>query len=71
MTTYTVHTDAFLYDDFEADSLDDAIEIAFDGEIAGIVDVASLEKKFRRYVSDGGWCYVECGGERVIEIGNC
>ena len=70
MSKYTVRTDAFLCDDFDADSLNEAIEYAFDGEGLGkITDQKSLESKFTKYVEDGGWCWIECDGERVIEIG--
>ncbi len=69
MKTYTVRTDSFLMDDFQADNLDAAIEEAFEGEIAGIKDTESLERKFARYVADGGWCWIDEDGERVFEIG--
>ena len=71
MATYTVKTDAFMHDDFEADSLDEAIEEAFAGEGLGIRDYATLLRKFPRYVADGGWCWIECDDEMVVEIGEC
>ena len=67
--TYSVQTDSFLYDDFEAESLDAAIAEAFCGEIAGIVDEDTLRRKFARYVADGGWCAIECDDEEVLVIG--
>lgn len=69
MSLYTVRTDAFMIDDFEAESLDAAVAEAFAGEIGGVKDVASLRKKFAKYEADGGWCWVEEDGERVLEIG--
>ena len=67
---YTVQTDAFSYD-CEAVNLDEAIAEAFDGEGLGkITDRASLEEKFAKYVDDGGWCWIECDGDRVLEIGD-
>ena len=71
MAKYTVRTDGFLCDDFECDSLDEAIAYAFDGEGLGkITDEESLRRKFQKYVADGGWCWVEEDGECVIEIGD-
>jgi hypothetical protein len=67
-TEYTIKTDAFEID-IEADSLDEAIEEAFDGEIGSVTDEESLRRKFARYERDGGWCWVECDGVRVLEIG--
>lgn len=72
MTTYTVRTDGFLCDDFEADNINEAIAEAFAGEGLGkIVDEASLYAKFEKYVADGGWCWIEEDGVRVVEIGDC
>ena len=69
---YVVTTDGFQTDEFQAASLDAAIEYAFDGEGLGkIVDLESLERKFEKYVRDGGWCWIERDGERVVEIGKC
>lgn len=68
--SYEIATDSFGYE-CEAATLDDAIAEAFDGEIAGIVDEATLREKFARYVKDGGWCWIEADGERVVEIGGC
>lgn len=66
---YSVQTDGFSTDDFQAASIDAAIKEAFTGEGLGrIVDEASLEKKFAKYVADGGWCRIECNGETVVEI---
>jgi len=71
MAIFTVKTDGFMFDDFEADDLDDAIAQAFDGQGLGkITDENSLQKKFARYVRDGGWCWIECDGQRVLEIGH-
>lgn len=70
MKTYTIQTDAFLADDIEAESLDEAIREGFEGESLGITDLASLEKKFARYVKDGGWCRIEEDGEEVVSIGD-
>lgn len=64
---YFVATDAFKWNG-RCDCLDNAIEQAFDGEIRGIVDEETLYAKFQRYVADGGWCWIECQGERVVEI---
>jgi hypothetical protein len=74
MTTtqnYVIKTDGFEYE-CDAKSLDAAIAEAFNGEGLGkIVDVASLEKKFAKYVDEGGWCLIEEDGKRVVEIGEC
>ena len=71
MPTYVIKTDGFEYE-CKAESLDAAIAEAFDGEGLGkIVDEASLEKKFAKYVDEGGWCWIEEDGERVLEIGDC
>lgn len=67
---YVIETDAFGYET-DAESLDEAIEEAFAGEIKGITNVESLERIFAKYVTDGGWCFVEENGERVVEIGEC
>ena len=69
MATYSVQTDAFSYDDFEAESLDSAIAEAFDGEIAGLVDEDSLYAKFQRYVSDGGYVRIEENDVLVVSLG--
>lgn len=66
---YDIRTDAFLCTDIVATDLDDAIEQAFTGEGLGITDIASLERKFAKYVDDGGWCWIDCDGKRVVEIG--
>lgn len=67
---YVVETDGFGWEDV-AENLDQAIEIAFDGEGLGkITDRKSLEAKFAKYVADGGWCWIEEDGVRVVEI-NC
>jgi hypothetical protein len=70
MMTYEIATDSFGYE-CEAESIDAAIEEAFFGEIQGIVSLETLEEKFARYVSDGGWCWIEANGDRVVEIGDC
>ena len=71
MTSYTITTDGFQYE-CESESLDAAIAEAFDGEGLGkIVDESSLEKKFAKYVDEGGWCRIEADGEPVVEIGDC
>jgi hypothetical protein len=66
MTLYTVRTDDFLLDNFEAESLDDAIDQAFDYADSE----ESLRRKFAKYVADGGWCWIEADGGRVLEIGD-
>lgn len=68
MREYDVQTDAFGCC-VEAETLDDAIREAFEGELFGITGEAALVRKFQRYVSDGGWCRIECDGEVVLEIG--
>ena len=69
--TYEIQTDAFSCE-VEAGNLDEAIEAGFDGEGLGkITDEAALHRRFRRYVADGGWCLIECDGERLVEIGQC
>jgi len=67
---YVIRTDGFLWED-TAETLDEAITNAFDGEGLGkIIDRASLEAKFAKYISDGGWCWIEEDGVRVLEIGS-
>lgn len=69
---FTVKTDSFMLDDFEAASLDAAIAEAFNGEGLGkITGLESLERKFAKYVADGGWCWIEQDDIRVVEIGSC
>ncbi len=68
--TYAICTDAFSVE-IEADSLDAAIKGAFDGEIAGVRDEASLRRKFARYERDGGWCSIDEDEVTVLEIGVC
>jgi hypothetical protein len=58
-------------DEIIADDLDDAIREAFYGEIKGVTGRDSLERKFEKYVADGGWCWIEEDGVRVLEIGQC
>lgn len=70
MSVYTVQTDGFLCDEIEAENINEAIEYAFSGEGLGkIVDVHSLQRKFAKYVLDGGYCKIECDGEEVLVIG--
>jgi hypothetical protein len=66
---YHIHTDAFSYDCW-AESLDDAIEEAFSDELDAATDEDSLREEFEQFVADGGWCWIEEDGERVVEI-NC
>lgn len=68
---FVVGTDGFVCDDIEADDIDDAIRQAFDGEGMAIKDEQSLRKQFAKYIDDGGWCWIERNGERVLEIGDC
>jgi len=71
MGRYTVQTDGFLADNLDATNLDDAIAEAFDGEgLGAIVDLASLEDKFARYVADGGWCRIKEDGVVIVSIGD-
>ncbi len=68
-STYVVKTDGFEVE-IDATSIDEAIEEAFEGEGLGkITDQPSLEQKFAKYVADGGWCWIEENGERVLTIG--
>jgi hypothetical protein len=69
MTNYTICTDAFEVE-VEADSLDIAINEAFRGELLGVTDEDSLREEFAELKEDGGWCWIEEDGERVLEI-NC
>lgn len=70
MAKYTVRTDAFLCDNIEADSLDEAIEIAFRGQHPTVADLDGLELAIGDTVEDGGWCWIERDGERLVEIGS-
>ena len=65
MHTYTIRTDADLYDDVQADSIDDAVDQATE-----FSDLASLERHISRHVDGGAWLWIECDGERVVEIGS-
>lgn len=69
MKNYYVKTDAFA-EEVAAPTLDAAIADAFDGEIAGVTNLRTLKTRFRPYVEDGGWCWIEEDGVRVVEIGN-
>ena len=71
MPKYTIRTDDFFCEDIEADSLSDAIEQCDFGSNK-IADAFSLREHFeRKLVPDGGWCWIERDGERVLEIGEC
>ena len=67
MKTFTIRTDAFQAK-IEAKNLNAAINDAFDGE--GVTNLRSLKTKFKKYAEDGGWCFIEVNGERVVEIGS-
>ena len=70
MNIYSVQTDGFFCDEIQAENINEAIEYAFDGEGLGkITDIDSLERKFAKYVDDGGYCKIECDGEEVLVIG--
>jgi hypothetical protein len=69
MKTYHIRTDAFSTK-VEATNLNAAIKEAFDGEIKGVTHLRSLKAKFKPYAADGGWCFIEVDGERVVEIGS-
>ena len=68
MSTYYITTDAGS-GEVEAKNLNAAIADYFDGEIKGVTDLRTLKAKFKKYVEDGGWCFIEVDGERVVEIG--
>ena len=65
MSTYTIRTDADLYDAVDASSIDDAVDQATE-----FSDLSALERHINRHVADGAWCWIECDGERVVEIGS-
>jgi hypothetical protein len=65
MKTYTIRTDADMYDDVEADSIDAAIDQATE-----FSDLAELARHIERHADDGAWLWIDCDGERIVEIGN-
>jgi hypothetical protein len=68
MKTYYIRTDAGS-GEVEAKNLNAAIADYFvDGEIKGVTNLRTLKAKFN--VEDGGWCFIEVDGERVVEIGS-
>ena len=69
MAIYSVRTDGFSMDDFEAESLDAAIAEAFAGEIKGVKDEETLREKFKRFAEDGGYVRIEEDGIEVLAIG--
>ena len=69
MKTFRICTDAFCVE-VEAKSLNAAIKEAFEGEIKGITNLRSLKTRFKKYAEEGGWCFIEFDGERVVEIGS-
>ena len=69
MKSYHIHTDAFT-SDLEAKNLNAAISEAFDGEIKGVTNLRSLRSQFKKYAADGGWCFIDENGKRVVEIGS-
>ena len=69
MKTYYISTDAGS-GEVEAKNLNAAIADYFDGEIKGVTNLRSLKSKFAKYAADGGWCFIEVDGERVVEIGS-
>lgn len=69
MSTYYIATDAGS-GEVEAKSLNAAIADYFAGEIKGVTSLRTLKEKFKKYVEEGGWCFIEVDGERVVEIGS-
>lgn len=69
MKTYHIRTDAGS-DEVEAKTINAAIADYFAGEIKGVTNLRTLKAKFKKYVEDGGWCFIEVDGERVVEIGS-
>lgn len=70
MANYTIKTDDFECDDIEAENIDDAIDQCDFG--ATVNDADALRRLFeRKYVADGGWCWIEQDGEKVFEVGEC
>lgn len=57
MKTYYIRTDAGS-GEVEAKNLNAAIADYFDGEIKGVTNLRTLKAKFKKYVEDGGWCFI-------------
>jgi hypothetical protein len=62
--TYTVRTDADLYEDVIATSIDEAIDASTE-----FSDLASLTRHIQRH--PGAWCWIDCDDVRVVELGDC
>ena len=72
MNNYTISTDSFLATEFEAPTLNAAIESVFRGAFAGAEPVnneQSLRRAFAPFIADGAWCWIEENGLRVVSIG--
>jgi len=68
MKTYYICTDAqaaFVV----AESLNEAIRWFFRDK-PHITDKRTLRREMERFLADGAFCWIECGGERVFEIGD-
>ena len=61
MNNYHIRTDADSGTVLARD-LTTAIRVYF-----GLASLRALKQHFARL--DGGWCRIECGGERLVEIG--
>ena len=70
MKTYYIQTDAGS-GEVEAKTLNAAIADYFEVETPkGVKTLRELKARFRKYAADGGWCFIEVDGERVVEIGS-
>lgn len=69
MKTYYICTDAqaaFVV----AESLTEAIRWFFGRDKPHITDKHTLRREMERHLTDGAFCWIECDGERVFEIGD-
>lgn len=73
LKTYSIRTDSGSAE-IKAKNLNAAIKEHFDGHggghLQGGTNLRSLKTKFKKYVADGAWCFIEVDGERVVSIGS-
>lgn len=69
MKTYYIRTDSGSAE-IEAKNLNAAIKEHFEKRPPSVTNLRSLKTKFKTYVADGAWCFIEVDGERVVSIGS-
>jgi hypothetical protein len=70
MKTYYICTDAeaaFVV----GESLNEAIRWFFGRDKPHITDKRTLRREMELFSGDGAFCWIECDGERVFQVGDC